>query len=314
MPMYSRKHLLTAKIETTYGQDANPTPASNAILAENLKVKPTYDIIERTNVALPDLSLLKHLVGRYWAELTFDVEIRGSGDTDGDTPPDFGCLLQACSMKQTITGAPNGDVTYTPASTDQKSVTIYANLDGVLHKFVGCVGNVVFSGEVGKPIGRMSFAFRGKLLSISDTALTAPTYQNLTPPLILGATMTYGAWSPPISRFSIDLKNVIAERPDIHEASGIMGFFISGRAPEGQFDPEAVSIATRNVWNNLATANEAALNIVIGSAAGNKCTITASKCVKKEIAWGDRNGILTYDIVFGLYRNTGDDEISIKFQ
>jgi hypothetical protein len=92
-----------------------------------------------------------------------------------------------------------------------------------------------------------------------------------------------------------------------------MGFFVADREPEGSFDPEANTLATRNIWSNLQTVNEAALSIVIGSVAGNRCTIAAPKCAKKNVEWGDRDGIATYDISFGIYRNAGNDEISIAF-
>lgn len=312
-PLLTRKNLLMAKVETTYGTDASPFAASNSILAENLKVKPIYDIIDRGNVALPDLSKIPHLVGRRWAEISFDVELKGSSDADGDVPPDFGCLLRACSMSEAITAGPSGNVTYAPVSTAQDSVTIYCNLDGILHKFVGCVGSFAMAGEVGQPV-KITFNMKGKLLTISDSALGTPTYINLKPPLVLGATFSYDGWSPPLAKFSIDLKNTIAERPDVHQDSGIVGFFVSDRAPEGKFDPEAVTIANRDVWHHLAEVNEAALNIVIGSTAGNKCTIAAPRCTKKEVAWGDRDGLAVYDITYGLYRSSGNDELSIKFE
>ena len=131
---------------------------------------------------------------------------------------------------------------------------------------------------------------------------------------MLGATFSYDGWAQPLAKFAIDLKNAVVERQDVHEESGIMGFFVSNRDPEGSFDPEAVTLATRDVWQNLAEVNEGALSIVIGSVLGNKCTISAPKCAKKEVAWGDRDGIATYDITFGLYRTAGNDEISIEFE
>lgn len=313
LPMLSRKYLIMAKIEADYGSDPTPIPGTNAILVENLKFKPVPDVVERDNVALPDLSKLPHLVGKVWGEISFDVELRGSSDTDGDTPPDYGCLLRACSMEESISGGPGGSVGYTPISDSQESVTIYCNIDGQQQIFVGCMGDWKLMGEVGKP-AKFSFTFKGKYSGSSDTALGSPVYQNYTPPLVLGASFSYGGWSPPVAKFAVNLNNTIAERNDIEETYGITGFFVSDRKPDGSIDPESQTLATRDIWGNLFSSNEAALSVAIGSTNGNKCTITADKCVKKTVDWGERNAISIYDIAFGMYRTSGNDEISLLFE
>jgi hypothetical protein len=312
LPLLSRKYQLLAKIEGAYGVDSAPTAAANAVLAENLKFKPSLQVIDRKNVVLPDLSKLPHLVGKISGDLSFDVELRGSGDADGDVPPDYGCLLRACSMSEAITGGPGGNVTYAPESDTQESVTIYCFLDGQLQKFVGCMGTWKLAGKVGEP-AKFSFTFKGKWNASIDQVISAPTYQNLTPPLCLGATFAYGGWSPPISKFDLDLKNDVKEREDIQEDTGIKGFFVVDRAPEGSIDPEASLLAVRDVWANLIAVNEAALSIALGSTPGNECAISAPKCAKTGVDWADRGGLATYDIKFGLYRTSGNDEISLVF-
>jgi len=311
MPLLSRNYVLLAKIESSYGVDANPTDI-DAVLVENLEIRPVYDVIERDNVAVSGLSKIKHLIGRRHIEISFDVELRGAGTGDGDTPPDFAPLLKACKMAETIAGDPDYYVEYKPTSDADPSVTIYAYKDGIVHKAVGCVGSWSLEGEVGQPC-RFRFTFQGKLAGIEDSSQPEPTFQNLVPPVLLGATFSYGTWQGVISRFSLNLNNTIAPRLDVTEESGIKGFWISDRKPEGSIDPEAVTISERNVWQNLQNVSEAQLQLVIGSDTANKCTITCPKCAKKEISWGDRDGIATYEISFGIYRDTGDDEITLKF-
>ena len=313
-PFLTRKYLLLAKIEGTYGVDAVPTAAANAILVSNLKIKPDQEVIDRKDVALPSLSKIPHLIGRRWIQIDFDVELRGSGDS-GATPPDFGVLLRGCSMLESIQADPGGYVSYGPVSENQEAVTIYAWRDAHLHKCVGCVGSWKWAGQVGQP-AKFSFSFKGKIEGIIDQALAAPIYQNLEPPLMLSATASYGGWTPPIKKVELDLKNKITERPDIREDTGIIGFFISDREPEGKLDPEAATLATRNVWTNFWAVNEAALELVIGAGAGNQCTITAPRCAKKSVAEGDRDGIATYDLDIGLYQSgdNGDDELLLKFE
>lgn len=308
LPLLTRKSVLLAKVESAYGSDSGPTAGSNAILVENLKFGPKIDIIDRDNISSPDLSPIAHLVGSRSAEISFDCELKGSL-VSNITPPDFGCLFRASSMSETI-GA--SSVIYAPESTTQESVTIYAYKDGQLHKFTGCVGDWKMSGEVGKPV-KISFTFKGQYVTPVDSALVTPTFVNLTPPLLLGATFTYGGWSPPMSKLSLNMNNNVAERADLHEGTGILGFFVASRKPDGSCDPEADLLSTRDVWANLMSANSAVLSAVIGSVTGNIITIAAPKCVKKSVDWGDRSGIMTYDINFNMFRNTGNDELTLTF-
>ncbi len=311
-PLLTQKYLLLAKIEAAYGVDPVPTAADNAILVENLKCNPKPDVVKRDKVALPDLSLLPHLIGKVSAEVSFDVELRGSGDGNGDVPPDLGVLLRACSMGEAILAGPGGSVTYAPVSDNQESITIYAFHDGQLQKFTGCMGDWKLAGQVGQP-AKFSFTFSGKWAGAVDQAMDAPTYQNLHPPLCLGGIFAYGGWSPPISKFDLALKNKVQERTDFQEDVGIKGFLITERAPEGGLDPEAALLADRDVWANLIAANEAALSLAMGSTPGNQVAISCPKCVKTKAEWADRNGIATYALNFGLYRTAGDDEIAIAF-
>ena len=48
MPLLTRKRLLLAKAEVTYGTDPTPTGAANAILVRNLEIVPLQsDIVQR---------------------------------------------------------------------------------------------------------------------------------------------------------------------------------------------------------------------------------------------------------------------------
>lgn len=309
LPLLTRKMALLAKIEAEYGTDPIPTGAANAVLVNNLKITPQHELISRDEVIVGDLSKLPHLIGKYWCDISFDIWLHGSGG-EVDTPPDFGVLLRACSMAETV----NTDVSvvYAPTSSDQESVTIYGYLDGIEHQIVGCVGNWSLVGEVGQP-ARMTFNMQGQLESIADESNPSLTIQNYGGPVVLDATWTYDSWTPPMSRFSLTLNNQIAEREDVHEESGIAGFFVGDRRPEGSFDPEAVTIATRDIWSNLKDINEGALSIVIGADTGDIITIAAPKCAKRSVAYGDRGGKVVYEIGFGMYRDSGNDEITLTF-
>jgi hypothetical protein len=312
LPKLKRKYALWAKVESSYGVDPTPT-ISNSVLCEGVDIKIVPAIIERDDVSLPDLSKCAHLIGKYYAEITFNCYLMGSGDADGDVPPGFGALFKACSMLETVNVGTS--VVYTPTSSAQESCTIWCNKDGVMHKINGCVGSWKLAGAVGQML-KLSFAMKGQLGAMpSDVALSVGTScLAINPPLLLGATFSYGSWSSPlISSFAIDIANATTERDDVTEVSGIAGFFVSDRKPIVQFDPEMVSVASRDVWGNFLNLTESALAMSIGDTPGNTVAIAAPKCVKRAIPYGDRSGINTYALEAALIRTSGDDELSITF-
>lgn len=311
-PLYTRLTALLAKIEGEYGVDAVPTVGDNPVLVRNLKFKPVPEVLERSDVALPDLSRLPHLIGKVHGELSFDVELRGSGDDDGGVSPDYGVFLRMCAMGETPIAGPGGSVSYNPISEDHESGTIYAYLSGQMHKFLGCMGDWKLVTASAK-VGLFSFTMKAKWGGATDVPIVTPTYQNLHPPICKGIAWSYGVWSAPIAKIEIDLKNKLVERPDMTEEQGIYGFLITGRDPEAKFDPEMKLLAERDIWANLVDVNEAALSIALGSNPGNQVAIVAPKCAKKTVEIGDRDGIATYDITTGLYRVSGNDELTLTF-
>ena len=74
--------------------------------------------------------------------------------------------------------------------------------------------------------------------------------------------------------------------------------------------------ATRPFWANWEAGSGATLQVIIGATAANIIQIDSDTngCVKESIDWGERNGIRIYDIPFGLYSGSGDDEIKLTFK
>lgn len=310
-----RNRILLAKEETGgYGVDPTPTVVANAIEAKNVKVNYQGDLLERDNVR-SNISPVSPVVGKRWIEVNFDVELKGSG-TKG-TAGRIGDLLEACSMAETASAG--SSVTYVPTSLSQKSVTIYVydNDTGsaVLHKITGAMGNFSIKLTAGQ-YGVLSFAMRGIYNAPTDVALTsAPTYETTSPPIVESCTFTLNSSALLIAQeLSLDLGNEIAMRDDINSASGLKGIIIANRKGKGSFNPEAMLVASYAFWADWTAATQRALSCIIGSASGNKCTITAPKVTIDSIADGDRERILTREIPFSLGQNVGNDELSLRFE
>lgn len=169
-----RNSAILAKVETTYGVDAVPTGAANAMLVSDMTIDYVYNNVDR--------SLIKgfmggdaQLVGTRFVQMGFTVELAGSG-TAG-TAPAWGAPMQACAMAETITAGSR--VEYNPISASLKSVTIYYCLDGIQHKALGCMGTVQLGLGIGeRPTLKFSFTgLDGGVVEAANPTLTTTAWK-----------------------------------------------------------------------------------------------------------------------------------------
>lgn len=98
MPLLSQKVVVLAKIESQENVDAAPVASQDAILVSN--VAPTVETQElERNTYRKSLSKQASVIGRKTAQITFDKELKGSGDIT--KAPEIGKLLRACGMSET---------------------------------------------------------------------------------------------------------------------------------------------------------------------------------------------------------------------
>lgn len=164
----TRDTAILAKVETTYGTDATPAGASDAMLVSNLSITPINANNVGRDLIRPYLGGSEQLLGTRYVEMGFDVEICGSGTVA--TAPAYAPLLRACGFAGTATATTRYD--FSLLSTNFESATIYWHDSGVLHKALGCRGTVSFKMGVGeRPV--MSFKFSG--LYVAPTATGQPS-------------------------------------------------------------------------------------------------------------------------------------------
>lgn len=172
-----RNTAILLKTETTYGVDSVPTGAANALLVSNVSVTPINSNLVDRAIIRPFLGGSDQLVGTRYAEVSFDLELVGSGTVA--TSPAWASALTACGMAETLVATFRAD--YLPISTNFPSVTIYHFDDGVRHTFTGARGDVTIKLNQGeRPV--MSFKFTG--LYSTPTAAALPT-------------VTHTAWKTP---------------------------------------------------------------------------------------------------------------------
>ena len=109
MALLTRKRLILAETESTYGTDPSPDGA-DAILVRDLNITPQQSDVVSRDLVRPYLGASEQLLSNTRVECTFSVELAGSG-TAG-TAPRFGKVLKACALAEsTVSPAVTGTAT-----------------------------------------------------------------------------------------------------------------------------------------------------------------------------------------------------------
>jgi hypothetical protein len=316
MSRLTRLTVILAKIETTYGTDAVPTGADNALLVSEPTLSHNYNNVARDNIK-SFLGADEELVGTRSVTMGFRVEISGSG-TAG-TAPAWGPLLRACAMAQTITAGQR--VEYNPISAAFESLTIYYHRDGVLHKATGCRGTVEFMLEEGS-IPRMLFSFTG--LDAGPVAIANPT-QTLTawrtPQVVttansaavkLGSTYSAGALSGGTDfctrGLMLNLGNEVTFSSMLGPCTRVD---IQNRAATGslQLDLDAAGEVTQYSAVNANTLTS--VGLLHGTGAGNRVLVFAPAVQRINPTQADFNGRIQIGMDLRLTPVSGNDELRI---
>ncbi len=307
--MLINREAILAKIETTYGVDAVPVPATDAMLVENLSWSNEGLRMNERPAVRASFGKLKQVYGGKLRSITFDVEIKGSG-TAG-TPPEFGPLLRACAFGESIVAVTS--VTYAPVSNAVESITLYYYQDGIFYKMLGARGNVSANLEVGA-VGKLSFTFTGHVIEPVDEALVTPTYNATVPTPFINAPFSIGGYAAQINALAIDAANVLAFPPSPGASDGYGEIQVTGRDTQGSYDPEARLVSVDDPHTALNDGSELVLDTgLIGATAGNRYQLSAQRVSYRDTGPGDRDGIRTYEIPFGCAETTTDDDIALQF-
>jgi hypothetical protein len=307
MALLTRKRLILAKIESSYGTDSTPA-GTEAILVRNLEITPLQADVVTRDLIRPYLGNFEQILANQRVEITFDVELAGSGAAG--TAPAWGPVIKSCAMSETISAGTS--VTYAPVSSSFSSCSIYFNNDGVRHKITGCRGSFSISGEVGQ-IPVISFTMMGIYNAPDDSALPTPTYSNQATPVIFKQGNTTGfqvfSYSGCLQSFSMDLANEMVYRELVGCTKEVL---ITNRAPNGTVVIEAPTIAAKDFFtiaNGTSTGN---LTFQHGQTAGNIVTFSSPQTDIGSPTYSDQDGIQMLNLPYVATPTTaGNDELSI---
>lgn len=386
MPLLTRKRAITAKIETTYGTDATPTGASNAILINNPQVMPMeMTLVQRNNIKAY-LGDNPQAVAAVNAKVSFGVEVAGSG-TPG-TAPAYGPLLRGCGMAETafatqitgtaiaggattitlaagasavdsayvgmtlnVTGGTGlgqsaviksyvgstkvatftatlttpldatsvylipAQVIYMPISSSFESITIYVNVDGVLHTLLGARGTVQIDLPL-QGIPQFKFTFTGVFVPVADSVAPALTLTAFQAPLVLNNVNSSGlvisGYSAAVAaNMMFDIGNAVIFRSLVNGAENVM---ITDRKVVGSVNIEATTVASKNWWSLIKGATMGNYSLMHGTTAGNRVKIDAPSIQLTKPAYQDTNGVTMLQASMDLVPLLGNDEIVLSIQ
>lgn len=310
MAQKSKRSVLLAAIESTYGTDAVPTVAANAMLASNIKVTPmNQDMVERKNAKIY-MGKQGKIPGSRHMELTFDTELAGSG-TAG-TAPACGVLMKACAMQETIVALTSA--AYSPVSTGEQSATIYYNVDGLQYKMLGARGSfsLKFS-QKGVPM--ISWKFVGLFGGIADVAIAAPTLTAWKDPVAFTSAnstpVTLHGLAAKFSEITLDIGNSMAFRPLI----GTEDVSFGDRGATGKATFENPAIATKDFWTIINAGTLGALSLTHGQTAGNKVIVAGPSVQLSAPGLSSADNIEMLGVSMDLLPTAaGNDELTITFE
>ncbi len=309
MPLLTRKRLILAKAESTYGTDSTPAGA-DAVLVRNLDITPLEADTVSRDLIRPYLGNSEQLLANTRVGITFEVELAGSG-TAG-TAPRYGALLKACGFSQTAVATTS--VTYAPVSSSFSSATIYFNNDGVLHKATGCRGTFTMTCNLNE-IPVISFTMTGIYNAPTDTVAPATTYTNQATPVIFkeGNTSNFSllSYAGCLMNVSFDVANEVVHRELIGCTRQVL---ITNRAPAGEVVIEAPTIAQKDYFTVANNNTTGSLTFTHGTTAGNIVAFTAQKVDLTNPSYSDSDGIQMLNLPYvAIPTSAGNDEVSLVF-
>jgi len=291
-PLLGRLRVIKVILEAEKG---TKVAATQALWVVDLEADPDGVFIERKGTGLYRGGKEKGVVDASKGIITFKAELRGNGS--GGLEAGLAILLQACGLAKTL------EVYQVhSAHADDKTISIDVWLDGEKKSLSGASGAVVFDGEED---GRVmcSFTLKGTWIAPTDEAM--PAYEPSSTPAMLfsDSTFTLATESIKITRFSLDMGNVLVKRGNY--------VMITDYEPILSINPEMDLVAGYDFYGIWLAGTEAAVSLILTDGT-DKITFTLPKVQCRELKGGDREGIAILDWTGQCNHSSGNDSVKLE--
>lgn len=304
--MYWKKKVILAKAETTYGDDATPTGAANAILATNVSLNPMEGEDVSRNLERPYFGGQQQLPVGLNVTLSFDVEMVGSGTLG--VAPGWGVLVRACAVAEVVTATEK--VEYSPISSALESATIYINIDGTLHVLTGTRGTFVAKiNAQGIPV--FSFSFTGLFNQPEAGVLPTPDYSIFQTPAIATTantpTFTVGGLSMVLRSFEFDRGAQVEKRFLI----GMEKIEIVDALESVKVQVEAVPLATYNPYT-APVGEPVPISLAHGTVPAKRVKFDFPNAAQRRPGYTNQQNIIEWPLTFDpMPSSAGNDQWKI---
>lgn len=302
-----RKRLVLVKPEVTYGVDSAPV-AANVIQIAEASISPLEGGEENRNLVRPTFGASPSIPVNSHVKIEMTVNAAGSGAAG--TPPAYGPLLRACGLAEVASAGV--DVVYTPVSTGFESVSVYFNLDGVLHKALGCMGDLELPLEGGK-IPSWKFTLTGLWAGPVAQAAPAVSYAAFKDPLPVSKTNTPTCTLFGVAAAAKSLSFKLGNSVNYRNLIGYEAVGITDRSSAGSINLELPPLATKDFIAAAKNAELGALALTHGVAAGNIVSIAAPKVQIRSPKYGEDQGVTMLQAELSFTPDAGSDEIAFTF-
>jgi hypothetical protein len=212
----------------------------------------------------------------------------------------------------TTTYSVDAQASYAPVSTAFESVTLYANVDGRLHRMTGARGSVEFVMNA-KELPVMRFNFTGIYQAVSDAAAPAVVYTAWQTPLAVNNVNTtpfslHGV-NAVMSQLSLNMNNEVVHRTLVGGAESVL---MTNRAPAGTIMIEGELVAFQDWWTRVRNVTLGALDVTHGTVAGNRVQLYSGLVQLTSPQLQDLDGIemIQFNTVY-TPSTAGNDEVFV---
>ena len=208
----------------------------------------------------------------------------------------------------------DANTAYKPVSTGFESVTVYFNVDGVLHKLTGARGTVSLSLSV-KQIPVYKFNFTGIYNTVVDAAAPIAVYSFQTPLTVTNVNTTpfsLQGYAAVMSDLSLDVSNAVVHRTLVGGSEAVL---ITDREPQGSVTIEATTVAQKDWWTIAKNATLGLLDVTHGITSGNKVRITSGTVQLTKPQYSDMDGVTMLQMGANFVPSVnGNDELFVSVQ
>lgn len=305
--LFEQRNVLL-KGEGTYGSDAAPTGAANAVFSLEASLQLEASKLDRKQDRAFFGAYPYVLVGKQ-AIVEFEIDLIGASGLGTAAP--CAAVLLAMAHAQVLVATTSA--TYNPVSSAFGSATIYFNWAGVLFEIVGARGSMEID-LTAKAFGRAKCRFLGLIDTGTPTQAAAPAL-TLTawqaPPAVETETFSLTIGGVAVNATSFKLNQGMDTK--LLEGSEFREVFYAQRASTGSITMTAEALATYNPWADANAHTNRAIVATVNGGAGKITTVNAPTAQFEYPRKISLDGAMGWEIPFTAKPNAGNDEYSVVF-